>query len=306
MHPDSLAVKYRHYYPELKRLSRAENVITADNVYQPANLEIRKIMDAMCEDNMLPESEFRHLDYAADFLEQIKAGKRGIILMEHYSNFDLPGVMYLLDKSGPKGKELESRIVTIAGMKLNEENPYVSAFAEAYSRIIIYPSRALASIKDPELYKQEEHRSRVINLASMRALEKIRKEGNAILVFPSGTRFRPGMPETKRGVREIDSYIRLSDIMMLVSINGNCLTFSDDPADMMGDIIRKDKIIMTASPVYDCIAFREEAKKWDNNKTEDKKQMVVDYVMYRLEEMHEENEKGRLDGTEGACSCPVS
>lgn len=294
MNPNSLSVRYRHLFPELKRLSRAENVITEDNVFQPANLGIRTIMDQMCADNIRKDSEFRNAGNAKDFLAKIKEGKRGIILMEHYSNFDLPGIMYLLDRAGPEAKELGKRIVAIAGMKLNEENPYVSAFAEAYTRIIIYPSRSLQSITDPELFKAEEKRSRVINLASMRALDRVRKEGNAVLVFPSGTRYRPGKPETKRGVREIDSYIRLSDVMMLVSINGNCLRFSEDPADMMGDVTYEDRIIMTASPVYDCNAFREEAKSWAGDGVEDKKQMVVDYVMHRLNEMHEENEKGRL------------
>jgi glycerol-3-phosphate O-acyltransferase len=179
-------------------------------------------------------------------------------------------------------------------MKLNEENPYVSAFAEAYTRVIIYPSRSLAAIKDPAEYEKEEHRSRVINLASMRALDKARKEGKVALVFPSGTRYRPGKPETKRGVREIDSYIRLSDVMLLVSINGNCLRFSDDPADMLGDVTCEDRIIMTASPAYDCKEFRDEAIAKHVGAEEDKKQIVVDYVMRRLEEMHEENEKGRL------------
>ena len=237
MNPDSLAIRYKHLFPELKRLSRAENVITEHNVLQPANMGIRTFMDAMCEENMFPNSEFRNMQHAEAFLEGIKAGKRGIILMEHYSNFDLPGIMYLLSREGGIGKELADRIIAIAGMKLNEENPFVSAFAEAYSRIIIYPSRSLASITDPDKYKTEEQRSRVINMASMRALDRVRKDGNAVLVFPSGTRYRPGKPETKKGVREIDSYIRLSDIMMLVSINGNCLRFSEDPADMLGDVV---------------------------------------------------------------------
>lgn len=294
MNPDSLSVRYRHLFPELKRLTRAQNVITEENVYQPANKEIRKIMDQMCVENMLPTSEFRNLDHAAEFLAKIKEGKRGIILMEHYSNFDLPGIMFLLEKSGPAGKELASRIIAIAGMKLNEDNPVVSAFAEAYSRIIIYPSRSLAAISDPEKFKEEEHRSRVINLASMRALDRCRKDGNAVLVFPSGTRYRPGKPETRKGVREIDSYIRLSDVLMLVSINGNCLRFSEDPADMLGDIVYKDRVIMTASPVYDCQEFRENAKNWAGENAEDKKQVVVDFVMHRLEEMHNENEKGRI------------
>jgi glycerol-3-phosphate O-acyltransferase len=294
MNPNSLGVRYRHLFPELKRLSRAENVITEENVFQPANKDIRKILDTMCGECLRKDSEFRNLSHAADFLAKIKEGKKGIILMEHYSNFDLPGIMYLLDRAGPEGKELASRIVAIAGLKLNEDNPYVSAFAEAYTRIIIYPSRSLQSITDPEEYQKEDKRSRMINLASMRALDRVRKEGNAVLVFPSGTRFRPGKPETRRGVREIDSYIRLSDVMMLVSINGNCLRFSEDPKDMMGDVTFEDRLIMTASPVYECSAFREEAKEWAGDTVEDKKQLVVDYVMNRLEIMHEENEKGRL------------
>jgi len=294
MDPNSLSVRYRPFFPELKRLSRAENIITENNVYQPANEGIRKIMDMMCGENMEESSEFRNPGNAAEFLKLVKEGKRGIILMEHYSNFDLPGIMYLLDRAGPECAELASRIVAIAGMKLNEENPMVSAFAEAYSRIIIYPSRSLSSITDPELFKKEEHRSRVINLASMRALDRIRKAGNAVLVFPSGTRYRPDKPETKRGVREIDSYIRLSDVMLLVSINGSCLRFSDDPSDMLGDVLYRDRIIMTASPVIECSAFREEALKWVGEGVEDKKQAVVDYVMNRLEAMHVENEKGRL------------
>jgi glycerol-3-phosphate O-acyltransferase len=134
----------------------------------------------------------------------------------------------------------------------------------------------------------------MINLASMRALDRVRKGGNAVLVFPSGTRFRPGKPETKRGVREIDSYIRLSEVMLLISINGNCLRFSEDPHDMLGDVVKSDRLVMTASPVMECEAFRAEARAWAGDNAEDKKQLVVDYVMKRLEDMHEENEKGRL------------
>ena len=294
MNPDSLIVRYKHIFPELQKLSRAQNVITEENVLQEANAGIRAILDRMAGELMLPTSEFRGTDHAADFLTKIKEGKRGIILMEHYSNFDLPALMYLLERSGPAGKELASRIIAIAGMKLNEDNPVVSAFAEAYSRIVIYPSRSLAAITDPEKFKEEEKRSRIINLASMRALDRVRKGGNAVLVFPSGTRFRPGKPETKRGVREIDSYIRLSEVMLLISINGNCLRFSEDPHDMLGDIVKQDRLVMTASPVMECEAFRAEARAWAGESALDKKQLVVDYVMKRLEDMHEVNEKGRL------------
>ncbi|HHU36603.1 MAG TPA: 1-acyl-sn-glycerol-3-phosphate acyltransferase, partial [Treponema sp.] len=142
--------------------------------------------------------------------------------------------------------------------------------------------------------KKEQRRSRMINLASIRTLDRIRKEGNAVLVFPAGTRYRPGISESKKGVREINSYIRISDVMMLVSINGNCLRFSDTPNDMLSDVLHNDRIIMAASPVYDTKAFREESLEWAGDKAEDKKQAVVDYVMHNLEIMHEENEVGRL------------
>ncbi|HNY21274.1 MAG TPA: 1-acyl-sn-glycerol-3-phosphate acyltransferase [Treponemataceae bacterium] len=292
--PNALVVKYRHLFPELIKHSRAETIITEENVYQPANMEIRKIMESMCVDNLLPNSEFRGRDHIADFLAKVKEGKRGIILMEHFSNFDLPGFIYLLERSCPEGKELADRVVAIAGMKLSEDNKYVSAFAEAYSRVIIYPSRSLAAIKDPEQFEKEEKRSRVINLASMRALDRVRKEGKVALVFPAGTRYRPGKPETRKGVREIDSYIRLSDVMLLVSINGNCLRFSEDPTDMLGDVVYQDRVIMTASPAMDCKEFRAKALEGGSADAEDKKQIVVDTVMDKLLAMHEENEKGRL------------
>ena len=72
---------------------------------------------------------------------------------------------------GEDGKKLAEKLVAIAGMKLNEENQLISAWAEAYSRIIIYPSRSLASIKDPAKRAEEEARSRKINMASMRFLD---------------------------------------------------------------------------------------------------------------------------------------
>lgn len=294
MHPNSLGVRYKHLFPELKKHSRAEHVITEHNVHQPANPALRKIMDQLCAENMREDSEILNMHFAEEFLNQVKSGKRGIILMEHYSNFDLPGFIYLLEKQGEIGKEIAGKIIAMANMKLNEENPYVSAFAEGYSRIMIYPSRSLAAITDPEQHEKEEQRSRVINMASMRTLDRLRKEGNIVLVFPAGTRYRPGRPETKRGVREIDSYLRLSDVMLLVSINGNCLRFSEDTNNMIADITCEDKIRMSISPVYNCTEFRDAAKEWAGDSAEDKKQIVADYIMHRLELMHEENEKGRL------------
>lgn len=298
----TLAEYYKDLFPKLLEYSSVDRVITEHNVFQTPNYKIRELVNGMCREVLLPGSGIKNFANAEAFLQQLKEGKKGLILMEHYSNFDLPILIYMLSSTcGETGRELSERIVAIAGMKLNEDNPYIAAFAEAYARIVIYPSRSLAAVADPEEHKKEEQRSRLINIASMRAFERVRLEGNAVLVFPSGTRYRPGHPETKRGVREIDSYIKLSDVVMPVSINGNCLRIPESKHEMTEDVVFHDRLIMTAGNICSAAALREEAKQWaaqaEPDQT-DRKQITVDYVMHILENMHTENEKGRLDGLE--------
>lgn len=286
---EPLITRYKHLFPSLTRLARAENVITEHNVFQEANLELRKIVDQMLEENLLPNSMLAGEEHFKNFLEQVKSGKRGLILMEHYSNFDLPAFSYLLRKKGGKiGEEIAERIVAIAGMKLNEESAIISALAEAFSRVVIYPSRSLAAIHDPEEREIEEQRSKRINMASMRAMDKAKKAGKIILVFPAGTRFRKNKPETKRGVREIDSYLRLSDVVLPISINGNSLRISDDnPSDMMMDEVYPDTVVFAAGPIIDSKQFRKDIQSALPEDLEDKKQPVVDEIMNILNKQHD-------------------
>ena len=110
-----------------------------------------------------------------------------------------------------------------------------------------------------------------------------------VLVYPAGTRFRPWDSASKRGVREIASYIKTFDFMVLISINGNILRIN--PAgEMSEDLIVRDKLIMTVSPVIACREFRA-AIKDEAGFREDKKQLVVDEVMKRLEQLHRDAEK---------------
>jgi glycerol-3-phosphate O-acyltransferase len=204
--------------------------------------------------------------------------------------------MYLLRRAVPHGNEIADAVIAIAGMKLNETNPVVSAFTEAYSRIVIYPSRSLKDI-DPQKAHDEFVRSNAINRAAMKALNEVKTQGKLILVFPAGTRFRPWAPETKRGVREIDSYIKSFDYMCLVSLNGDILRIQK--GDMEEDLICDDSVLIDSSPVLECSAFRESAKA-ATSEDDDRKQAVVDAIMARLEEMHVRNEalhpKNRQDG----------
>lgn len=288
---------YGNVFAEMTKLSKAAAKIDETQVYEEANLETRKYMKKILDDNFLPESGLGNVENFKAFYDAItKEGKSGLILMEHYTNLDLPGILYLLEKHGePWSIDLASRIVAVAGMKLNESNIAVRAFTEGFTRVVIYPTRSLSAVEEKEISEEEKvaeaQRARKINFAAMRAMDSCKKRGQAILVFPSGTRYRPGKPETKRGLREIDSYLRLFDCMILVSVNGNCLRINpENPDDMLADIVEQDVITLTASPVINCKEFRNEVLSALPEDDEDPKQKTVDKVMEILESQHNQVE----------------
>ena len=118
----------------------------------------------------------------------------------------------------------------------------------------------------------------------MHAMDDCKRRGEVILVFPSGTRYRPGHPDTKKGLREIDSYLRLFDIVILVSINGHILKLQDE--DMLNDIIEPTKQVCTASPVIECKPFRKQYMASLPEDEPDPKQKMIDHIMEMLEEQH--------------------
>ena len=295
-----LAEKCKKYFAELTEASRAAAKIDEENVYQEANPLTRKMMDELLSEIMLPGSGIVNIENFKAFYRAItEEGKSGLILMEHYTNLDLPEICYLLEKEGEDwAKDLSKRIVAVAGMKLNEESPIVRAWAEGFTRVVIYPTRSLdkleANAQSEAKIEEEKKRARKINLAAMHAMDDCKKRGQAILVFPSGTRYRPGKPETKRGLREIDSYLRLFDVMILVSINGNCLRINPEaPDNMMMDLVENDTITLSASPVIGCKQFRRDVLASLPETEEDAKQKIVDRVMAILEEQHEAAEARR-------------
>ncbi|MBQ3670793.1 MAG: 1-acyl-sn-glycerol-3-phosphate acyltransferase [Treponema sp.] len=298
---NSIREKYGDMFEALKNASVAAAKIDETNVYQKANPVTRKMMDKLISDNMLPGSRLEGKENFRQFLDLVNSGKHGLILMEHYSNADLPALFYLLEHDfGEEGKDLASRIVAIAGMKLNEANPFVRAFAEAFTRVVIYPTRSLNKAEEKavseEEKKQEEKRAHTINLAAMRAMDKCKRNGEVILVFPAGTRYRPGHPETKRGLREIDSYLRMFDVAILVTINGTCLKIDmNNPDDMLSDILEPAVQIFAASPVIECKSFRKEYMATLDETCEDPKQAIIDHLMEKFDEQHKEIEHhGRL------------
>ena len=287
--------KFGSVFAEMQKMSHAAAKIDETKVYEEANMQLRPYMWKLLDEAFNSESGLGNLENYKDFYENVvKQGKSGLILMEHYTNLDLPGILYLLEKQGEDwAKDLSSRIVAVAGMKLNEADAGVRAFTEGFTRVVIYPTRSLNAVEGKGISEDEkiaeEQKARKINFAAMRAMDGCKKRGQVILVFPSGTRYRPGKPETKRGLREIDSYLRLFDKMILVSINGNCLRINpDNPDDMLADILEPGKCVFTASPVIDCKEFRNNILDNLPEGVEDPKQKTVDAVMEYLEKQHTE------------------
>jgi glycerol-3-phosphate O-acyltransferase len=142
---------------------------------------------------------------------------------------------------------------------------------------------------DSEKRQAEIVRSNAINHAAMRKLNEVKKQGKLVLVFPSGTRYRPWDPSTKKGVREIDSYIKLFEYMCLVAINGELLHVRQ--GDMLDDFVSQEVVRFTVDPVISCANFRTiERAKAEKAGIEDKKQAVVDAIMARLDTMHTQGE----------------
>ncbi len=293
---ESLSHRYRDRIMKMMAKSRGEDRVSESNVYQHGNTELLPFIDGMIEENLLPGSEVRHQDRLVELLAAANRGEACLLLMEHYSNFDLPVFHHLLRKSGPAGAAIADALVAIAGIKLNESNSVILSFTEAYSRLVIYPSRSIEiikrNLKDPKELLAEVMRSTTVNRASMRTLAELKHQGRLVLVFPSGTRFRPWDPSTKHGLREIDSYLKGFSRMCLVSINGNILRINPE-AEMDEDLLCQDRMVFDVSPIMDCAQYREHIKK-EHSFREDKKQAIVDEIMVILEGMHNEAEKNRL------------
>ncbi|MDR2760046.1 MAG: 1-acyl-sn-glycerol-3-phosphate acyltransferase [Spirochaetaceae bacterium] len=288
---ETLSGAYPELIKEVMSISKLARVVTEHNVYQEGDEDALSLVDRLVEDLIQPGSGISGMDNLKDLFRKASEGKSCLLLLEHYSNMDLPNFSYLLRKEPDHGKEIAKALVAIAGMKLNEENPAVAAFTGAYTRLVIYPSRSLLAL-DGKKNKEEIVRSNGINRAAMKTLLEIKVQGKLVLVFPSGTRYRSWDPTSKKGVREIDSYIKSFDYMCMVAINGNLLHIRQ--GDMMDDFVCRDVVRYTAGPVVSCAEFRNKTRaQAEAAGIEDKKQAAVDAIMENLEKMHLEAEKHR-------------
>ncbi|MDR0463622.1 MAG: 1-acyl-sn-glycerol-3-phosphate acyltransferase [Treponema sp.] len=287
---DTLSTAFGDQIKRALKVSKVPTVVNENNVYQEGDPNILSIIDEMVESLILPGSGLDGYENLEDLLQKANSGKACLLLVEHYSNMDLSIVSLFARKAGGRDKDINDALVAIGGIKLNEDNPMVAAFTGAYTKLVIYPSRSIQEL-DPEKDKEEITRANAINHAAMKALIRCKYKGKLVLVFPSGTRYRPWEPDSKKGVREIDSYIRSFEYMCFVTINGEILHVQK--TDMLNDAVSKDIVRVTVSPVVNCKEFRDKVLSQVCNE-EDKKQAVADAIMDVLEKMHVTAETERL------------
>ncbi|MFW6363234.1 MAG: 1-acyl-sn-glycerol-3-phosphate acyltransferase [Spirochaeta sp.] len=268
---------------ELLKNARSPETVTPETVYQIGNEVNRNIVSSMVEKIMLPGSSIEGYENLVELYNKSKSGKACLLLVEHYSNFDIPATYRLLEKQDSLGKEIADSIIAIAGMKLSVDSPMVRAFTEAYTRIVIYPSRTLKQFEGTPKFDEEKKLSNNINRSALHAMIRAKHSGHIILVFPAGTRYREGDPSTKRGLPEIDSYLKSFDHVAFVGIAGNLLKVSDS---MENDEINPDIMVLQASPVYSAKEFRTKAR--ESAAGDDLKQAAADSVMKTLEDLHEQ------------------
>jgi len=284
--------KYADLIRQMIHNSLGDHVVTENNVFQEGQSVNWPYLKQIADDLLLPGSRIEGIEHLQELFRLAQHKKPCLILMEHYSNFDIPGLYALLYNAGETGKQIADVIVSIAGVKLNEESKLVLAFTEIFTRVVLFPSRSFESITDPKQLKEAERRRARLNIAAMKALMHLRKSGRIILVFPTGTRYRPWDPSTGRGLKEMDTYLKVYSHMVTIAINGNVL-LPNKTGSMSEDFPKKDIVLYTVSPVQKCSEFRREALK-THSEEHDPKQHVVDRVMAVLAEMHGQAEKVRL------------
>lgn len=259
-----------------------------ENVYQEGSPANREIIGGLLDGLMQAGSEIHNKENLQELFKYSQDGKACLLLVEHYSNFDYPALYRLIENDPELGPEVAASLLPIQGMKLSESSDVTSAFSRSYDTIIIYPSRAIDQVNDPEEAKRVKEISVPINHAAIKELTHRKHHGRMITVFPAGTRYRPWVPNSKKGVREIYSYLKTFDYVVFISINGNTLRPCESE-DMAMDEPVKDVLLFSVSKPQRAKALR---KEWQAEAPEDQdpKQYVVDKVMNQLEEMNTGNE----------------
>ncbi len=266
--------------------------ITPDNVYSPGIPFYRNIICNMADRLMLPGSGLRNIEQFTELWQRCKKGESCLIMMEHYSNFDFPALLRFFERSPQLGKEAADALLPIQAYKLTLGNRATPILSSAYSSITIYPSRHIDQIQDEEERRKIRAISTPMNLNAIGEMTRHKYRGRIILVFPTGTRYRPWNPDSKRAVREAASYLKVFQNILFVGLNGFCLIPSKDE-NMENDLVEENVVLMSAATIVKGRQFRDRVMAQNQLDFEgaDKKLIkdkVCEAIMQELDKLHNE------------------
>ena len=270
-----------------------DTAITPDNIYQEALTANRELLLEIVSKTHLQGSCILGEENVIKFEELASQGKSVLILSEHVSNLDVPNLYaQFYNHRNPKFKEVFDRFIFIAGTKLNE-NPVVKLFTEMFTRVVVYAIRSLTELKNCEEAKEELELANKINLRSTRKIGELRTKGFMFFLYPAGTRYRPWMPETKRGITAVHGYLKSFDYFCCVSINGNNMPPAEHE-DMTKEDVIDDVIVLNFGAIQDTKSYLHTFATDQTNLTqaevEAQKQVVADDIMAKIDQLHEQAE----------------
>jgi len=264
-----------------------------ENVYQVGSKANRKLIGKFIDKFTLPGSRIDSVDALIELRRRSLAGESCIIMAEHYSNLDFPMLFKFIENHKKLGPETAESLLPIRSMKLSETLPIIAMFSRSYDSIVIYPSRTLDSITDSKKLAEIRKTSTRINHAAMREMIARKHKGRIIVVFPAGTRYRPWNSSSKKGVREIGSYLKVFDNVIFMGINGNLLPPSETE-DMLQEEAKRDLMILTCSDIVNGRRYRARIKAM-LSEGDNLKRHLVDQVMLELEKIHTRVEPKRIE-----------
>ncbi len=253
-----------------------KDVVTKDRVFQPAVKTNRDMALEMTRFLMMDGSKINGIENIKKLSKLAEEGHSCLLTSEHKSNHDVPNLFRLFHDKYEENLEAFEKIIFIAGKKLNEETPEVKVFAEMFNRLVIVPKT-----EHPQT-EEDKKRAFAINRASQKWMRENKNNNYIFLVFPTGTRTREWLPETRNGIKETYNYLKNFEYFCPLSIIGNTMPAKKGAKSMMEDPFVKDKVIYTFGEVLktkDFIDEKENMVGQEKKEEIDLKQFVVDQLM---------------------------
>lgn len=244
---------------------------TPENVYQEAQKQNRHLFQWIMEELLEPESRVEGAENILELHALAQEGKSCLVLSSHVSNFDVPAQYTLYKKHSKELEQVFEDIIFIAGRKLTEDGSYVKSLAEMFTRIVIAAKTNFNS-------REEIQRALAINRASQKAISTYKRKGRVFYLYPTGTRIRPWVPQTYRGMREIYNYMRNFDYFCHCGVEGVLLPATDD-RPMAREFPTRDTVVLRYGDVISTKDYMKNIESRIQDKEADKKQIVMDQVM---------------------------